>query len=247
MSSQQPRPSFLAVAGAVVATACLYFFSTGLHGIGSLIFIAPFPILIVAFRSSFGVTFAASLAAYAIGATNLAGYLMGLAPLGVVIASIIVPAVAFALAVALTRAVVLHGTPWLGVLTFPSAWTSYEFLLSLVSPHGTAGSIAYTQTGFLPLLQVVSLTGIWGLTFTVSIIPAGLAIAWYAGDNRRRAIAALAIPSALTLAVVLFGTIRILDRRPEWPIQVGLAACDTTVRHSDAISDTVSIPVVNAY
>ncbi len=233
--------------GAIAASGALYFFSTGLRGIGPLVFIAPFPILVIAFRSSFGTAFAAALAAYAVGATNMAGYLAGLAPTAVVVSSIFIPAIAFAITVVLARAVALHGVPWLAVIVFPSAWTAYEFLLSGVSPHGTAGSIAYTQTGFLPLLQVVSLTGIWGLTFIVSIIPAGLAVAWHVGDERPRALGALAIPCILVFVVLLFGSIRMLTQRQEWPVQVGLAACDTTVRHFQTTNDTIAIPVVKAY
>ncbi len=241
------HPRIPVVLGAIAASGCLYFFSTGLNGVSSLIFIAPFPILVIAFRSSVVRTLVAAFSAYAIGAMSLTAYLSRLAPMGVVVASVVIPAVAFALAVAVTRAVVLYGTPWLGVVTFPSAWTAYEFILSTVSPHGTAGSIAYTQTGFLPLLQVVSLTGIWGLTFIISTVPAGLAVAWLAGENRRQAIVPLALTSVVLLVPLVFGLFRLSAQTREWPIQVGLAACDTSLQHVNTTNDSAAIPVVEAY
>ena len=53
-------------------------------------------------------------------------------------------------------------------LVFPAAVTTAELLGTIGNPFGTAGSTAYSQYGSLPLLQLVSVTGIWGLTFLVS-------------------------------------------------------------------------------
>jgi hypothetical protein len=49
-------------------------------------------------------------------------------------------------------------------LVYPCAFVVTQYLYSRLSPSGTYGSIAYTQT-FGPLLQVVALAGIWGLLF----------------------------------------------------------------------------------
>ncbi|TFV74303.1 hypothetical protein E4P39_12450 [Blastococcus sp. CT_GayMR19] len=53
-------------------------------------------------------------------------------------------------------------------LVFPAAVTVTELLGTLGSAYGTAGSTAYSQYAGLPLLQLASVTGIWGLTFLVS-------------------------------------------------------------------------------
>ena len=55
----------------------------------------------------------------------------------------------------------------LATLVFPLAWTTTEFILSLVG-FGTWGAWAYTQYGNLPLVQIVSITGIWGLGFLMA-------------------------------------------------------------------------------
>ena len=50
-------------------------------------------------------------------------------------------------------------------LIFPMAWVAAEFLRSRFTPAATWGSIAYTQYGYLPLMQVAAFVGIWGITF----------------------------------------------------------------------------------
>lgn len=75
-------------------------------------------------------------------------------------------------------------TPQLGgfvaTLVFPMAFTTFEYLSSF-SPSGTINSIAYTQYGNLPLLQVVSVTGIWGITFLITWFASVVNWAWERG------------------------------------------------------------------
>ena len=56
---------------------------------------------------------------------------------------------------------------FVATLVFPVTYTSIEYLSSF-GPNGTINSIANTQYGILPLLQVVSVTGIWGITFLLT-------------------------------------------------------------------------------
>jgi apolipoprotein N-acyltransferase len=51
-------------------------------------------------------------------------------------------------------------------LVFPTAWAITEYAASY-GPYGTWGSIAYSQYGNLPLLQILSVTGLWGITFLI--------------------------------------------------------------------------------
>jgi apolipoprotein N-acyltransferase len=75
-------------------------------------------------------------------------------------------------------------TPRLGgfvaTLVFPLAVTSLEYLSSF-GPFGTYNSIAYTQYGNLPLMQLVSVTGIWGITFLLTWFAAVVNWAWERG------------------------------------------------------------------
>lgn len=54
------------------------------------------------------------------------------------------------------------------ILVYPLALVVFQFILHTISPSGTFGSIAYTQNN-LYLLQIVSITGIWGIIFLFGI------------------------------------------------------------------------------
>ena len=45
------------------------------------------------------------------------------------------------------------------VVAFPAAWVTSEYVRNLTTPHGSAGSLAYSQLKFLPFLQLASITG----------------------------------------------------------------------------------------
>jgi len=84
-------------------------------------------------------------------------------------------------------------------LIFPCALVAQQFLYSH-GPHGSWGTMAYTQAGNLPLLQLLSVTGIWGVTFLIGWFAA---VVNQALDQPRnlRPLAAFAV----ALLTVLFG------------------------------------------
>jgi len=49
-------------------------------------------------------------------------------------------------------------------LVYPALFTFFSYLLSLISPSGTFSSIGFSQSNLI-LIQIVSLTGIWGIIF----------------------------------------------------------------------------------
>jgi apolipoprotein N-acyltransferase len=62
-----------------------------------------------------------------------------------------------------------------GFLVVPAAWTLFDYLRSsgiLGYPWGLIGT---TQYSFLPLIQIASLTGVWGIGFVVLLCNASLA------------------------------------------------------------------------
>jgi apolipoprotein N-acyltransferase len=107
---------------------------------------------------------AAQICAIAIGMRNDYTAL----PAGpLLIGAILVYGLLFWLPYLLDRLLVPHlpGVP--RTLVFPLAAVTLNYLL-LFTPFHTFGSPAYTQYGNLPLMQLVSLTGIWGLIFLIS-------------------------------------------------------------------------------
>jgi apolipoprotein N-acyltransferase len=71
-------------------------------------------------------------------------------------------------------------------LVLPCAVVSGEFLSFAVSPYGTWGALAYTQSGNLPLLQLVSITGLFGVAFLIAWFAAVVNDAWEKSFEWRR-------------------------------------------------------------
>ncbi len=99
-----------------------------------------------------------------------------------------------------------------GSLIFPCALVAVQFLYSH-GPQGSWGSLAYTQAGSLPLLQLLSVTGIWGVTFL---------IAWFApvanlALDQRRIVRPLVAFAAVCVAVILAGEARLAFFPPASP------------------------------
>jgi apolipoprotein N-acyltransferase len=116
------------------------------------------------------------------------------------------------------------------VIALPAFWTVCEYLASFVPANGTAGSLSYTQERFLPILQIASLTGPWGITFLLLLFPSAIVSGLYL---RRRKLphAMLVVGSALAVlaAAIVFGTIRLAAPNPPQTIKVGLLDTDTVI------------------
>ena len=137
-----------------------------------------------------------------------------------------VPAIAFAAVVALTSALARRGRPLAATLALPAGWTAFEHLLSRVSPHGTFGSLAYTQMDCLPVIQVAAVLGISGITFLLMLVPSALAVVGLPVAGRDRARIA-GMTSALVALVLGYGGWRLLrDDGARPPVTVGLVAAD---------------------
>ena len=66
-------------------------------------------------------------------------------------------------------------------LIFPLAWVVVEFITARTSPFGTWSSLAYTQYGNRPIMQLASVTGLAGITFLVAWFGSTMNWAW---DNQ---------------------------------------------------------------
>ena len=91
-----------------------------------------------------------------------------------------------------------------GILVFPCTLVAAQFIYSH-GPQGSWGTMAYTQAGNLPLLQLLSVTGIWGITFLVGWFAA---VANEALQSPRR-ILPLGVFTAVYLSIVIGGAARL--------------------------------------
>ena len=108
---------------------------------------------------------------------------------------------AFCLTLLIDLACHVDLTAFAASLVFPSSWAATEYLVSN-GPYGSWGSTAYSQYGNLALLQLLSLTGLWAITFLIGWFAAVCNWLWEEGldsnDARRGAWLCLS-----TIAIVM--------------------------------------------
>ena len=228
MEFASKRGEILAAILAVGVSVVLVWFGNGLEPYWPLLWLAPLPVLVIALRGS---ALQAGLAVglpWLIGSFSLWGYLHRLAlPLIVFIGIFGIAAAAMALAGILFRALVRGGAIWSGLLAFPATAVAAEYVRNLTTPHGTAGSLAYSQLDFLPFLQLASITGPWGMTFLMMLFPAALAIAFHLRRTApKQAVRVLAASLGALASVLLFGVLRLGTSDAGQQVRVGLVASD---------------------
>ena len=132
-----------AAVAAGLASAGAFAFGTGLEPHWPLAWLAPLPVLAVAYRLSTRLAVAVAFGAFLLGHLPLWSFLRVLrVPLVVAAVTIVGPGIVFTLIVLASRALLRRGAPWAAALAVPALWVSFELLLGRTSPHGTAGSLA---------------------------------------------------------------------------------------------------------
>ena len=87
---------------------------------------------------------------------------------------------------------------WL-TFVYPVAATAMDFFSSNGSPFGSFGAVAYSQRDFLAPMQIVSVTGLWGITFIISWFASLTNHLWESGFKFTR----LSLAFACVLVLIL--------------------------------------------
>ncbi len=241
--SMNSRPSLLAKVLVAGAGGAAWFVSLGVHSVWPLAWLTPLPLLLLARDMSARGTAILAAATAVLGSVNLIIAYRDLPPT-VVAGTVVGLALHFCAVILLWRFVARRAPTMVSVVAYPLILTSSEFLIALTSPHGTAGNTAYSQADVLPLLQLVSITGIWGVSFLLALVPSAIASAW-----RQRtdipAVRWVLLSAAVPLAVVLlFGVLRLKKASSAEPIQVGLFAHDELTSQFEATALEDVLPAV---
>jgi len=94
-------------------------------------------------------------------------------------------------------------------LIYPLAVTAIYFLYNHPSPIGSFGTPGYEQYNNLALIQLVSITGLWGLTFLVSWCGPVINWAWERSFTWVEIRRGLLVFAAIVGSVLLFGGLRL--------------------------------------
>lgn len=238
MASRLDGSALLSWLGATALAALCWWYGSGVQPLWWCTWLAPLPVLWLAPRVRAPMAALAAFVAYAIGGFNQWDYLhhyIGL-PLPFIAYAIAMPGVALALCVLLFRRLLLHGRIVLATLAVPSAWVAIEYISSLLSPHGTFGSIGYTQMDALPVLQVAAVTGLWGISFLVLLVPTAIALLL-----TTQAAAPGRIIVAVSAAIVLAASLAFGGWRLQAPavstLRIGLVSLEKPVRPALADAD----------
>lgn len=194
--------------------------------------LAPVPLLVVAFSSSARAARWMGMGAGLIGAAATAPYYSIVTGIGGAALIAALQAMAWGFVVGRTRDAVARTRHWAVVLIYPALWAAIDTLVTALSPHGSDGSMAYSQVRALPVLQIASWAGTPGVVFAVSLFASTLAVAWHFGRKIESPLLAYGLPgAALALALGLgaarIGAARLVAAPAAVPsITVGLAAID---------------------
>ena len=226
--------SKLWIAAGIIFSGLAWYFSNGLTGDWwFLLWLAPVPALLLAFRLRPGAAFLAVFAACLIGRLSWFSYLVRVMTLVPAIIYTLLLPLASALIILLTRWVVLRVNAWYAIFVFPVFITLYEFAMMCFSPDGTASSLAYTQLNCLPVIQIAAITGILGVTFMVTFIPSVIALGWYYKGQKTKQLRTITIGGIIIVTMLFWGTIRISAPADKNMVKVGLAVLDENIHSTN--------------
>jgi apolipoprotein N-acyltransferase len=217
------------VFAAIIFSGFCWFISNGLNGnYWYLLWIAPIPIILISLNTSGKKTFLISFLAYLIGRLSWFSYLVSVATLiPAIIFTIALPLV-FAIIIVLTRRMIVKTNSWYTVFAFPVFFAAFEWLLINFSNDGTAASIAYSQSNFLPLIQIASITGILGITVMVTFIPSVAAIGWHFRREKTKILPLIVTAFIVIGLAFIYGFGRIKPVSNKDTVTVGLVVLDET-------------------
>src|SRR4051794_8872276 len=197
---------------ALGCSAVLFYAGTGFAPVGTLTWLAPFPVLVLAPRVSAKTAAGVAFLAYLLGTANswafqLRSYDTPMWPVGLMIN--IGMSLVFVLAVGAFRLQLRQGRALLAVITAPAVWTGALYLVSVLNPMGLMGTFANHQGDLPVVLQITSVAGMWGVEFLVMLVPSALATL-LAAPVRSAARVRAAAAAGCVLAVVLgMGALRL--------------------------------------
>lgn len=162
----------------------------GLDPFWPLAWLAPIPLLVAIAAVRWPTALGLGAITGAIASLSLVVYLASLGgPADAALVSLLRAAQWGGFAVA-ARAAQRHLPAPVAVFVFPALLAGFEVVQATISPHGSGGSIAYSQMEAIPVIQVASLGGTAAIAFVIGLFASAIAFAIEHIARRRRGRAA---------------------------------------------------------
>ncbi|HEY6868091.1 MAG TPA: nitrilase-related carbon-nitrogen hydrolase [Candidatus Eisenbacteria bacterium] len=216
----------------LAVAACFMLFSGGRWSVPAAAWLAPvFMVRFVRAQSAATGIVAGAVAAIGVTLVSWSGLIPVPAPIYLAVAGLF--GLGFFLPYALDRLIAPRLPGFESTLVLPLAWTTVEWLNASFNPYGTWGSVAYTQADNLPLLQLLAVTGLWGVTFLIAWFAAVVNWAWRRRFEWKRVRPGVLLYAAVASLALMYGGLRLALSPPRAPT-VRIAAL--TVRPGPAMS-----------
>ena len=206
----------LASYGLSVLSGALLAMSYAMHPIWWAAWLAPAPVIVATLRAPVGHRRWLTLLTGLIGGTSSFSYHLTVGGWFAALLILVLVALAWSSAVRLAITFVERRQLLPAVLAIPVTWAAIDTLLIHMSPHGSAGSIAYSQMNALPVIQVASLGGVPAITFVVLLGGSllGILLATRMSMDRRGTLMVVGAAVAVIGATLLFGVMRLSGVAP---------------------------------
>ena len=123
------------------------------------------------------------------------------------------------------------------ILVFPLAFTTIDWLRMLLARSGSSTmSTVYSQYDSLSLMQIVSITGMWGIIFLIGWGASTVNALWDSGFNLRPVRGLVISFVAVLIGVGLLGSIRLNFAAPSAPTVMAATVTIDRAVHDKAIS-----------
>jgi apolipoprotein N-acyltransferase len=226
---------------ATLVSGIMFYLSQGLADVWALAWIAPAPLLWLAYGDTpRWQVLLASLAAFAAGQIYLVQCYWGRVPPSIIAPLAFALCVTFAIAVLFSGEALRRDSPWVALIAFPALWTALEYGIDLVSPHGSYGALGYAEVSFPAGIQIAALFGVHAVTFLLCLSANAVALLlrrrWTAGGAGVAVCAAALVCGLVRLAMpvgprVSVAALSDADTRslesPERALESGRAAAES--------------------
>ncbi len=190
----------------ILSSGLLYYYSENYHSAWYLMWIAPVPVLLYILHHRF---WPSVIVVFCAGFFRALNFLIGeqtIGPHGSFIIESLINTAEWTIVVLGVRYFARRER--IALFLYPCALTILEWLQS-IGPGGTFATIAYSQLRALPVVQIASLTGFYGVSFILSLFSATLAYCLASYKEIRTQFWIPSLGFAVVLASVIFGLARL--------------------------------------